>query len=292
MKRNDFFKVSRGLPLFAAILSFVFLPLAWAAEDGAKMADQFLKKIPIPSLDPNLTVEQAKLVQVDFVKTLIPVFGEVVGYKAGLTNPAVQKVFGVSHPVRGTLLKNMILKSGSEVPANFGAAPLYEGDFILRVGSEKINEARTPEEALKSIDAAVPFIELPDLAYAKDVKINGPALIAANVGARFGIAGDPIPVAATKEWMDRLKNFKLQILDEKGTVLGEGVGSALMDHPLNAVLWIRDSLKAEGKGLKKGDLLSLGSLSKLTPPTPNTVVRAKFIDLDPRGPVEISVKFK
>jgi len=89
-----------------------------------------------------------------------------------------------------------------------------------------------------------------------------------------------------------LKNFKLQILDEKGTVLAEGQGSALMEHPLNAVLWIRDSLKAEGKKLKKGDLLSLGSLSKLTPPAPNTVVRAKFIDLDTRGPVEISVRFK
>jgi len=292
MKKNRFLKVLGLSALSMTILCFPLFPVAWAAEDGAKFADQFLKKIPIPAIDPNLTLEQAKQVQADFVKALMPHFGEGVGYKAGLTNPAVQKVFGVSHPVRGTLLKNMILKNGSEVPADFGAAPLYEGDFILRVGSERINEAGTPEEALKSIDAAIPFIELPDLAFAKGVKINGPALVAANVGARFGIAGDPIPVEASKEWMDRLKNFKLQILDEKGTVLTEGMGSALMDHPLNAVLWIRDSLKAEGKQLKKGDLLSLGSLSKLTPPSPNTVVRAKFIDLDPRGPVEISVRFK
>jgi 2-keto-4-pentenoate hydratase len=292
MKINEFLKALRLSALFATILSFLLLPMAWAAEDGAKLANQFLKKIPLAALDPNLTLEQAVKVQEDFVKALIPSFGEAVGYKAGLTNPAVQKVFGVTHPVRGTLLKNMILKSGSEVPADFGAAPVYEGDFILRVGSERINEAGTPEEALKSIDTAIPFIELPDLAFAKGVKINGPALVAMNVGARFGIAGDPIPVKDSKEWMDRLKNFKLQILDEKGTVLAEGQGSALMEHPLNAVLWIRDSLKAEGKKLKKGDLLSLGSLSKLTPPAPNTVVRAKFIDLDPRGPVEISVRFK
>jgi 2-keto-4-pentenoate hydratase len=292
MKKIEFSKILSAGTLLATILSYLLLPTAWAVEDGAKMAEQFMKKIPIAAIDPNLTLEQAKQVQADFVKALIPSFGEPVGYKAGLTNPAVQRVFGVSHPVRGTLLKNMILKSGSEVPADFGAAPLYEGDFILRVGSERINEAGTPEEALRSIDAAIPFIELPDLSYAKDVKINGPALVAANVGARFGIAGDPIPVEASKGWMDRLKNFKLQILDEKGTVLAEGPGSALMEHPLNAVLWIRDSLKAEGKELKKGDLLSLGSLSKLTPPTPNTVVRARFIDLDPLGPVEISVRFK
>jgi 2-keto-4-pentenoate hydratase len=265
MKRKEFVTVLRLSALFLTILCFIPFSMAWAAEDGAKLADQFLKKIPITAIDPNLTLEQAKKVQADFIQALIPQLGEPVGYKAGLTNPAVQKVFGVPHPVRGTLLKNMILKSGSELPADYGAVPVYEGDFILRVGSESINEARTPEEALKSIDAAVPFIELPNIAYGKDVKVNGPALVAVNVGARYGIAGDPIPVKASKEWMDRLKNFKFQILDEKGTVLGESQGSALMDHPLNAVLWIRDSLKAEGKKLKKGELLSLGSSRSLRP---------------------------
>jgi len=150
-------------------------------------------------------------VQGDLLKALIPVFGETVGYKAGLTNPVGQRAFGVTHPVRGTLLKNMILKSGSEVPADFGSRPVYEGNFILRVDSERINEAGTPEEALRSIDAAIPFIELPDLAYAKELKINGPALVAVNVCARYGIAGDPIPVKASRDWMDRLKKFKLQI---------------------------------------------------------------------------------
>ena len=72
----------------------------------------------------------------------------------------------------------------------------------------------------------------------------------------------------------------------------EGQGSALLDHPLNVVLWLRDSLKAEGKKLKKGDLLSLGTITKLTPTAPNTTIRARYIDLDPKGPVEISVKFK
>jgi len=92
--------------------------------------------------------------------------------------------------------------------------------------------------------------------------------------------------------MDRLKNFKLQILDEKGSVLTEGQGNSLLGDPLSVVIWIRDSLKAEGKKLNKGDLLSLGSITKLTPTAPNTTVLARYADLDPKGPVEISVKFK
>jgi 2-keto-4-pentenoate hydratase len=112
------------------------------------------------------------------------------------------------------------------------------------------------------------------------------------VHVRLIIVGKPIRIKATPEWNDRLKNFTLQILDEKGNVAIEGKGSNLLDHPLNVVLWIKDSLKADGKKLKKGDLLSLGTITKLVPTKPGTTVRAKYIGLDPKGPVEISVKFK
>lgn len=264
----------------------------FAAGDGETLAKYYLQTVPAPSLDPSLTLDQAMKIQSEFNMTIMPVFGKVVGYKAGLTNPAVQKVFGVTAPVRGTLMEKMILKSGSTLEAAFGARPLYEGDLILRVGSEAINEAKTPVEALQYIDAAVPFIELPDLVFAKDVKINGPMLAAVNVAARYGIVGEPIPVQASPEWMERLKNFMCQIYDEKGQMLIEGPGSNLMDHPMNVVLWIRDSLKADGIALRKGDLLSLGTITKLTPTAPNTVIKARYVGLDPKGPVEISVIFK
>jgi len=72
----------------------------------------------------------------------------------------------------------------------------------------------------------------------------------------------------------------------------EGLGSNVLGHPLNVVLWIKDSLNAEGTFLRNGDLLSLGTITKLLPPKPGTTIRARYIDLDPKGPVEISVKFE
>jgi 2-keto-4-pentenoate hydratase len=287
----------RRTRLFIATLLSLLCMLAlchqvFAGGDGETLAKYYLQTVPAPSLDPSLTLDQAMKIQVEFNMNIMPVFGKVVGYKAGLTNPAVQKVFGVTAPVRGTLMEKMILKSGTTLEAAFGARPLYEGDLILRVGSEAINDAKTPEEALKYIDAAIPFIELPDLVFDKNVKINGIMLAAVNVAARYGIVGDPIPVQASPEWMERLKNFLCQIYDEKGQMLIEGPGSNLMDHPMNVVLWIRDSLKADGIALRKGDLLSLGTITKLTPTAPNTVIKARYVGLDPKGPVEISVNFK
>ena len=281
---------------YAALLSVLLVcglcHQAFAVGEGTKLADFYLKKMPAPALDPSLTLEQAMKIQAEFNKAIMPAFGRVVGYKAGLTNTSVQKVFGVTAPLRGTLLEKMILKSGTSIEAAFGARPLYEGDLILRVGSEAINSAKTPMEALQHIDAAIPFIELPDLTYAKDVKINGPLLAAVNVAARYGIVGNPIPVQATPEWMERLKNFTCQIYDEKGAMLIEGPGSSLLEHPMNVVLWIRDSLKHDGLALKKGDLLSLGTITKLTPTTPNATVFARYVGLDPNGQVVISVTFK
>jgi 2-keto-4-pentenoate hydratase len=79
---------------------------------------------------------------------------------------------------------------------------------------------------------------------------------------------------------------------ETGTMLAEGRGNALLGHPLNVVLWIKDSLAAEGKKLKKGDILSLGAVTKMISPKAGSTVKAHYIGLNPGGPIEISVIFK
>lgn len=289
------FTVIESVPLITAILAIVFIPsfsLVQAADFTSQLAEQYLKKTPVTEIDTNMTMEQAAKIQEQFLVLISKEFGEPVGYKAGLTNPQVQKIFGVNQPVRGTLLKEMMLRNGAVVPANFGTVPMSEGDLLVRVKDDGINGAKTPEEILKHLDAVIPFIELPDMVCAKSVKFNGPVLVAINVGSRYGVVGDPIPLEATPEWMARLKNFTLQVFDEKDALISEGKGTALLGDPLNAALWIKDSVNAEGKKLKKGDLLSLGSITKMIPAKPGTTLRAKYTGLDPKGPAEVTVSFK
>jgi hypothetical protein len=45
-----------------------------------------------------------------------------------------------------------------------------------------------------------------------------------------------------------------------------GKGSAILEQPLNAVLWLIKDLKASGIELKKGDLPGFGSRSRRPPP--------------------------
>ncbi len=64
--------------------------------------------------DP-LTAADGECGRAKVVRYLGQQLGPVAGYKAGLTNPAVQKRFNHDSPVRGTLFKSMLLADGAEV---------------------------------------------------------------------------------------------------------------------------------------------------------------------------------
>lgn len=220
--------------------------------------------------------------------------GRVIGYKAGLTNPAVQKRFNTDKPVWGKLYEGMVLQSGAAVDAAFGARPLYEADMLVRVKSTAINHARTPMDVLDAIDQVIPFIELPDLMVQAPPKLNGAGVTAINVGARLGVAGAPIAVPAYRAerfaMLQALADMNVSLTDAGGARLGGGKGSDILDHPLNAVVWLATALEQEGLAMQPGDLISLGSFSPLLPPKPGLSVTATYDGLPGAAPVRVTFK--
>ena len=220
--------------------------------------------------------------------------GKVIGYKAGLTNPAVQKRFNTDKPVWGKLYEGMVLPSGATVDAAFGARPLYEADMLVRVKSLAINHAKTPMEVLESVDQIIPFIELPDLMVQAPPKLNGAGVTAINVGARLGVAGTPLAVPAYRAerfaLLTALADMNVSLTDGAGARLGGGKGSDILDHPLNAVVWLAGALAQEGLAMQPGDLISLGSFSPLLPPKAGLSVTATYAGLPGAAPVRLSFK--
>jgi 2-keto-4-pentenoate hydratase len=214
---------------------------------------------------------------------------KAVGYKAGLTNPAVQKRFNASAPVWGVLYEPMLLKDGATVEAAFGARPLFEADLLVRVSDPRIAQARTPEQALQYIDQVIPAIELPDLVVEAPPKLNGAAVAAINVGARYFVTGAPIAVKRTQEFADSLASMKVLVMGG-GEDLDAGFGRDVLDHPLNAVIWLAQDLQKHGLALKKGDLVSVGSFSKLMPPKAGQKVEVQYQGL-PDNP-SVTVRFR
>jgi 2-keto-4-pentenoate hydratase len=221
-------------------------------------------------------------------------YGAVIGYKAGLTNPAVQKRFNYDRPTWGVLYQGMLLNNGAVVEAGFGARPLYEADLLVRVKSEAINLAKTPAEVLDAIDQLIPFIELPDLVVQAPPKLNGPAVNAINVGARMGVMGSPIALppyrAERYAMLDALRDMTVVLADGNGAELARGKGSDILGHPLNAVVWLAEALAKEGRAMKPGDLISLGSFSPLLPPKAGAGASVTYVGLPGAAPVSVTFK--
>ncbi len=259
-------------------------------EDTARrLADGYIKEYPV-SPPEGLTMENALAVQMEFIHKIGRVYGQAVGYKVGLTNPVVQARFGVDEPVMGFLLERMLRPSPATVPYGFGTRLMLEGDLIVEIKDESVNTAGTPREVLKGISRVIPFVELPDLVYKEGTKVDAPLVVAINVGARLGILGEPIEVEPTDEWLERLSSFRVVLYDEDHTQLAEGSGSDVMGHPLNVIIWLSSHLKRQGRKLKRGDMVSVGSI---TPPVEvkRGRVRAVYRGLAEKGDVEVKITF-
>jgi len=279
------------------VVVFLLTPVLAVAEmppeENIKaVAQSWLAKKPAQGFGVTMSMSEAAVVQTRYTALIAKDLGNVVGYKAGLTNPAVQKRFNYDKPIRGTLFAKMILPGPARVPAAFGSRPVYEADMVAVVGdAAKAMTAKSPLEALQVLKEIRPFIELPDLAFDPQVKVDGPSLLAANVGARLGVLGDPFSLPGTAESVEKLAAVKIEVIDQTGAVVGGGKGADVLNNPLNVVLWIIESLKAEGKTLKKGDLLSLGSFSALLPPKAGSTISVRYTGLTP-VPAVVTVIFE
>lgn len=278
----------------------LFPSLGLAADDGqgtsvpatvgARLVEDYLARRPSMAVSADVTAAEAAKIQEEFVSQLSGTLGKPIGYKVGLVTKEAQEKSGVSSPIHGVLLEQMLLPNNAEVSVNYGVKPLLEADLVVTVRDRAINNAAVPLDVLRNLKEIVAFIELPDSLIATNLKVTGPLLSAANVGARLGILGERVPVKVTPAFVTALEEMTIAITDGAGQEHGKATGSVILGNPLHAVLWLIDDLRKRGKELKVGDLISLGSVRAVTP-QPGQTYTVKYDGL-PGGPISVSVKMK
>jgi 2-keto-4-pentenoate hydratase len=283
----------RLLPCLAAAMLLGAPAFAACPSDEAveRLARTMLENQPGEPLAGMTSLADGQCAQDKLVALLQRQFGRPVGYKVGLTNPTAQQRFGVSHPVTGTIYEATLrMQDGAEVPARFGAIPVVEADLLVRVRDEGINQARTHEEVLRHLDQVIPFIELPDLVMPPQ-RLDGPNLVAINVGARLGVSGTPIPVQATPEFAAALGGMTVRFTDDTGKELSRAPGTVLLGHPLNVLPWLAEDLAKRGRRLQAGDIVSLGGFSPALPVEAGRTYTVRYEGLAAQ-PVSVSVKVR
>lgn len=284
--------IPRTLLPFAALLLCAVAGTAAtpSVQTIEKMAEDYFAHRELAALGKSLSMSEALAAQKSFVKRLESRLGEPVGYKVGLVTREMQERFGVDGPVRGILLKNMLLPNRSEVAPGFAVRPLLEADLIVVVNDRGINKAQSIVEIAEHLKDLVAFIELPDSYLPTNPPPTGTQLTAANVGARLGVLGNRLAVRPTSEFIKALAEMKVTITDGTGVELGRGQGKVILDHPLNAVLWLMEELHRSGERLKAGDLISLGSIKAIPAPVGKTIT-VRYEGL-PGAPLEATVHLR
>ena len=88
---------------------------------------------------------------------------------------------------------------------------------------------------------------------------------------------------------DALRDMTVVISDGAGEI-ARGKGSDILEHPLNAVVWLAEALNKQGLAMEPGQWISLGSFSPLTPPKPGQKVTVRYDGLPGASPVSVSFR--
>jgi len=242
------------LPLLAGALSY---------------AAQSRRAIAAPSESyPWLTIDDAYAVQLCIIQARIASGAVVRGYKVGLTSAAMQAQFGIDQPDFGHLLDDMFLPETEPITAADFLQPRVEPEIAFVMGRE-LSGPVDAQQAEAAVDHVLPCLELID-SRIENWRVKLVDTIADNAAAAGVILG------ATPARLSRLDLAAVSCHIQVGSHKDHGLGSAVMGSPINALVWLANTLGTRGVSFAPGDVILAGALTAAIPVGPGDLVSATF----------------
>jgi 2-oxo-hept-3-ene-1,7-dioate hydratase len=235
---------------------------------------------------PGMTISDAYAIQRAWVERKIAGGRRSIGHKIGLTSRAMQRAASITEPDYGTLLDDMLIEAGQEVPFDRFIEPRIEVELAFILGKKLKGAAVTIFDVLDAADYIVPALEVIDARIARaDPDSGAPRKVldtisdnAANAAIILG--GRPMkPESFDMRWAAAL-------LYRNGVIEESGVAAAVLNHPANGVAWLARKLHAFDVALEPGHIVLAGSF---TAPVPISAGDCFHADYGPLG--SIAVRF-
>lgn len=220
------------------------------------------EKSAMPKMPDELTVDEGYAIQRQVVDALAD--GSIAGIKAGMTAEGPQKMFGLTHPLVGSLYQWGRLDSGCSFQSLPGVSLECEIGLI-------VNEQGVPK-------SAGPVIEIPFLSWSCSDDAKGPNVTAINVGADRYIVGKFLPLRDDYESLS-------VTLTRDGEILCEASLSEALGGPAKALEWMLEESTKRGLTLSDDMLLITGACGGIRPAEPGFHVA----DYGELGSIEFTV---
>lgn len=178
------------------------------------------------------------------------------GFKAGMTNAAAQKNFGLDDAVVAVLFASGALKSGASLELSALPGLVVETEVGYVLGRDIGAPVESEKDLPGLLSAITPVIELPCPSFA--TRASGLDFVVNNIVARHHIPG-----AAASPSID--PNEIMVSLSRNGEVINRGKGTDAMGNQWFALRWLLNEVLARGYAPKAGHLFITGSLGPMLP---------------------------
>ncbi len=218
-------------------------------EIERKEAEQIVK------LHPEITVDDAYLIQRELVKIKLARGDKIIGYKLAFTTRTKQRSMGISTVGFGYLFDYMKIDDGGELDLAGVIHPKAEAEIAFIIGEDLYGDV-SPYEVIEATKFVAPAIEFVDSRY-KDFKFDLVDVIADNFSAsRFAIGSD---VKKPTEVDLRLSGV---IFEKNGVPEKTGALGAVLGNPAIAVSQLVKFLSKRGEKVKAGSIVLTGSITE------------------------------
>lgn len=196
--------------------------------------------------------------------------GTVGGAKVAITTAVMQRLMKIGEPCGGAVFAGEIYRSPTTLRmADFGRVAV-ECEIAVTLGRD-LPGGQGRDEIAEAIESCHAAIELIDDARAEYGLFDALNLIADNAWNAGLVLGPPV-----KEWRHLDLATLAGAMTVGGRLAGRGTGADVLGHPLNALVWLADTLARRGRPLRAGMVVTTGSIVATQWPQPGETVEVEI----------------
>lgn len=214
------------------------------------------------SVYPNMTMDEAYLVQAAWLELRLARGETMTGHKIGLTSRAMQSTMNITTPDSGFLTNVMMFEPNTELVAADFCDPKLEVELAFVLKHDLAELDLSIDDVLDATDYVTPAVELiaarsnrrdPETGRTRTV-IDTISDNAADAGIVCG--GERVaPRDVDLRWVSALA-YRNDVIEETGVAAG------VLGHPALGIVWLAKRYAEQGLSLKQGQTILAGSFTR------------------------------
>jgi 2-oxo-hept-3-ene-1,7-dioate hydratase len=239
------------------------------------------------SVFPDATVDDAYRIQAAWRDLRLSRGEELIGHKIGLTSKVMQASMQITTPDSGFITDVMAFdatEGPAVIPAGDHLDPKIEVELAFVLATDLDSPDTQFDDVIQATERVLPALELiAARSYRTDPATGRRRTVidtisdnAANAGIITG--GRPVAVEEVDlRWVGAL-------LERNGEIEESGLAAAVLNHPVNGIVWLARRYAQHGMVLRAGDIVLAGSFTRPVEVRQGDNVR---VDYGPLGTIEV-----